>query len=186
MAAWWTNSVGPQVGFAAQKEYRREGPKIDRAPIASFNVCTLFGQRNLPAHESYFEPLQGREGFSKRKATTGIALPSYEMCLSIVGHPSSPLQCLISSPDTVALRSYSFILYSVIFSKNDTLELASSKLKCRGVARIFQRGGEGHTVSNIIVMAFSPRNIVGCLLKKKAYKGEGGVTGTPGPPSLRP
>ena len=32
------------------------------------------------------------------------------------------------------------------------------------------RGG-GHTVSNIIVMAFSPRNIVGCLLKKKAYRG---------------
>ena len=43
--------------------------------------------------------------------------------------------------------------------------------KGRGVARIFQRGG--HTVSNIIVMAFSPRNIVGCLLKKKAYKGGG-------------
>ena len=42
-------------------------------------------------------------------------------------------------------------------------------------------GGGGHTVSNIIVMAFSPRNIVGCFLKKKPYKG-GGVTGTPGPP----
>ena len=39
-------------------------------------------------------------------------------------------------------------------------------------------------MSNIIVMAVSPWNIVGCLLKKKAYKG--GVTGTPGPPSLRP
>ena len=39
-------------------------------------------------------------------------------------------------------------------------------------------------MSNIIVMAFSPLNIVGCLFKKKAYKG--GVTGTPGPPSLRP
>ena len=48
-----------------------------------------------------------------------------------------------------------------------------------GVARIFQRGG--HTVSNIIVLAFSPQNIIGCFLKKKkAYKG--GVTGTPGPP----
>ena len=34
-------------------------------------------------------------------------------------------------------------------------------------------------MSNIIVMAFSPRNIVGCFLKK-AYKG--GVTGTPGSP----
>ena len=54
----------------------------------------------------------------------------------------------------------------------------------RGVARIFKGGGGGHTVSNIIVMAFSSRNIVGCLLKKKAYKG--GITGTPGPPSLRP
>ena len=52
----------------------------------------------------------------------------------------------------------------------------------RGVARIFQRGG--HTVSNMIVMVFSPRNIVGCLLKKRLTKG--GVTGTPGPPSLCP
>ena len=42
------------------------------------------------------------------------------------------------------------------------------QLDFRGVARIFQRGG--HTVSNIIVMAFSPRNIVGYLFKK-AYKG---------------
>ena len=40
-------------------------------------------------------------------------------------------------------------------------------------------------MSNIIVMAFSPRNIVGCLLKKRLTKGGGG-TGTPGPPSLRP
>ena len=42
-------------------------------------------------------------------------------------------------------------------------------------------------MSNIIVMAFSPRNIVGCFLKKGLAKG-GGVTGTPGPPlpSLRP
>ena len=37
---------------------------------------------------------------------------------------------------------------------------------------IFQRGGGGHTVSNNIVMAFSPRNIVG--------------TGTPGPPLATP
>ena len=41
-------------------------------------------------------------------------------------------------------------------------------------------------MSNIIVMAFSPRNIVGCLLKKRLTKGGGGVTGTPGPPLLRP
>ena len=40
----------------------------------------------------------------------------------------------------------------------------------------------GHTVSNIIVMAFSPRNIVGCFLKKTHKEGGGGggggVTGT--------
>ena len=54
----------------------------------------------------------------------------------------------------------------------------------RGVARIFQRGG--HTLSNIIVMAFSPRNIVGCLLKKGLQRGGGGVTGTPGPPLATP
>ena len=41
-------------------------------------------------------------------------------------------------------------------------------------------------MSNVIVMAFSPRNVVGCLLKKRLTKGGGGVTGTPGPPSLRP
>ena len=39
----------------------------------------------------------------------------------------------------------------------------------RGVARIFQRGG--HTGSNNIVMAFSPRNTVGCMLKKRLTKG---------------
>ena len=37
-------------------------------------------------------------------------------------------------------------------------------------------------MSNIIVMAFSPRNIVGCLLKKKGLQKGGGVTGTLGHP----
>ena len=47
--------------------------------------------------------------------------------------------------------------------------------------RIFQRGGGGHTVSNIMVMAFSPRNIVGCFLKESLTKGGGprGVHRTP-------
>ena len=40
----------------------------------------------------------------------------------------------------------------------------------RGVARIFQRGGD-HTRSNNIVMAFSPQNIVGCLLEKRLRAG---------------
>ena len=53
----------------------------------------------------------------------------------------------------------------------------------RGVARIFKGGGGGHTASNNIVMAFSPRNIVGCLLEKGLRRG---VTGTPGPPSYAP
>ena len=53
----------------------------------------------------------------------------------------------------------------------------------QGRSQDFSKGGGGHTVSNIIVMAFSPRNVVGCLLKKRLTKG--GVT--PGaPPSLRP
>ena len=43
----------------------------------------------------------------------------------------------------------------------------------------------GHTVSNIIVMAFSPRNIVGCFLKKRLTK-EGRSRAPLEPPSLRP
>ena len=37
----------------------------------------------------------------------------------------------------------------------------------------FKGGGGGHTGSNNIVMAFSPRNIVGCLLKKGLQRGGG-------------
>ena len=49
-----------------------------------------------------------------------------------------------------------------------------------GVARSFQRGG--HTGSNNIVMAFSPRNIVGYLLKKRLTKGGGGSRAPQDPP----
>ena len=49
-----------------------------------------------------------------------------------------------------------------------------------GVARIFQRSG--HTVSNIIFMAFSPRNVVGCLLKKGLQRRGHGHPRTPPPP----
>ena len=37
-------------------------------------------------------------------------------------------------------------------------------------------------MSNVMVMAFSPQNIIGCFLKKGLQRGGGGVTGTPGPP----
>ena len=61
-----------------------------------------------------------------------------------------------------------------------------SKLKLshkrQGRSQDFTKGGGGgHTVSNNIVMAFSPRNFVGCLLKKGLQ-----VTGTPGPPLATP
>ena len=57
----------------------------------------------------------------------------------------------------------------------------SSYGSTRGVARIFQRGV--HTESIIIVRAFSPRNIVGCLLKKKCLqRGGHGHPRTPLPP----
>ena len=51
-------------------------------------------------------------------------------------------------------------------------------LSLQGRSQDFSKGGGGHTVSNIIVMAFSPRNIVGCLLKKGLQME---VTGTTGP-----
>ena len=40
-------------------------------------------------------------------------------------------------------------------------------VKSQGRSQDFSKGGGGHTGSNNIVMAFSPRNIVGCLLKKR-------------------
>ena len=43
----------------------------------------------------------------------------------------------------------------------------------QGHSQDFSKGG-AHTGSNNIVMAFSPRNIVGCLLKKRFTKGGGG------------
>ena len=47
-----------------------------------------------------------------------------------------------------------------------------NKRTFQGRSQDFSRGGGGdHTVSNIIVMAFSPRNIVGCFLKKSLTKG---------------
>ena len=42
----------------------------------------------------------------------------------------------------------------------------------QGRSQDFSKGGGGdHTVSHIIVMAFSPRNIIGCLLKKGLQRG---------------
>ena len=61
----------------------------------------------------------------------------------------------------------------------------ASDLRVQGRSQDFSKGGGGggHTVSNIIVMAFSPRNILGCSLKKGLQRG---VTGTPGPPLATP
>ena len=53
----------------------------------------------------------------------------------------------------------------------------------QGRSQDFSKGG-GHTLSNIIVMAFTPWNIVGCLLKKRFTKG--GSRTPQDPPSLRP
>ena len=39
-------------------------------------------------------------------------------------------------------------------------------------------------MSNIIVMAFSPRNVVGCLLKEGLQRGVTGTPRTPPPPPL--
>ena len=78
------------------------------------------------------------------------------------------------------------VVDGVLFEITKTPLVSGSFIRYKGVARIFQRGGGGcHTVSNIIVMAFSPRDIIGCFLKKGLQRG-GGVTGTPGPPSLLP
>ena len=47
-------------------------------------------------------------------------------------------------------------------------------------------GGGGHTVSNIIVMAFSARNIVGCFLKKRLTTVQRGDHGHPRTPLATP
>ena len=51
----------------------------------------------------------------------------------------------------------------------------------QGRSQDFSQGG--HTGSNNIVMAFSPRNIVGCLLKKSLQRGGHGHSRTPPPPA---
>ena len=51
----------------------------------------------------------------------------------------------------------------------------------QGCSQDFSKGG--HTGSNNIVMLFSPRNIVGCLLKKRLTKGGGGSRAPQDPPS---
>ena len=57
-------------------------------------------------------------------------------------------------------------------------------VKSQGRSQDFSKGGGGHTGSNNLVMAFSPRNIVGCLLKKKTLKKGGGGSRAPqDPPS---
>ena len=54
---------------------------------------------------------------------------------------------------------------------------SSSENSSQGRSQDFSKGG--HTVSNIIVMAFWPRNIVGYLLKKGLQRGGHGHPRTP-------
>ena len=76
--------------------------------------------------------------------------------------------------------SYSSFSSTSASSATRPSSMASCDMK-QGRSQNFSKGGGGgHTGSNNIVMAFSPRNIVGCLLKKRFTKG--GITGTPGPP----
>ena len=42
----------------------------------------------------------------------------------------------------------------------------------QGCSQDFSKGGGGHTGSNNIVMAFPPRNTVGCMLKKGLQRGD--------------
>ena len=64
--------------------------------------------------------------------------------------------------------------------------LLNIKLKRQGRSQDFSKGGGGHILSNIIVMAFSPRNIVGCLLKKRLTKGVSRAPQDPPPPLATP
>ena len=49
------------------------------------------------------------------------------------------------------------------FVQDCRLEASNCRLG-QGRSQDFSKGGGGHTGSNNIVMAFSPRSIVGCLL----------------------
>ena len=63
-------------------------------------------------------------------------------------------------------------------------------LGLQGHSQDFSKGGRGGGVVTLcqtdIVMAFSPRNIVGCLLKKRLTKGGGGGHGHPKTPLATP
>ena len=63
------------------------------------------------------------------------------------------------------------MIFSVFLHRNSYLE-SEGNVEITGRSQDFSKwgGGGGHTGSNNIVIAFSPRYIVGCLLKK-AYKG---------------
>ena len=61
-------------------------------------------------------------------------------------------------------------------------ELYEFSVYFQGRSQDFSKGEGGHTVSNIIVMAFSPRNIVGCFLKKALQRGGGGGSRVPQDP----
>ena len=77
--------------------------------------------------------------------------------------------------------------YSTSFLFRQMHRISISSNNSQGRSHDFSKGGGGgHTVSNNIVMAFSPRNIVGCLLKKGLQRGGGGSRTPQEPPSLHP
>ena len=145
--------------------------------------------------------------FSKKKGGGGHrlprSLPSYAPALVVTNRcdlgskiqswilPKKRTLILINMINQlhIAFSDWTMILhcinYSAIFQCLLCRRLHFETPLDRGVARIFQRGGGGHTVSNIIVMASSPRNIVGCFLKKGLQRGGGGSRAPHDTPSLR-
>ena len=90
--------------------------------------------------------------------------------------------CIILCPDILLIYNSPVPIFSplwrdterfkCVFLKNSTLRPEPRplhSLSVQGRSQDFSKGG--HTGSNNIVMAFSPRNIVGCLLKKRLTKG---------------
>ena len=84
------------------------------------------------------------------------------------------------------VSSHRRVLIDSIFIVVQSLGHCYTYNELEGRSQDFSKGGGGggHTGSNNIVMAFSPRNIVGCLLKSRVTKG--GSRAPQDPPSATP